>query len=350
MSDAGSEEKNLPASDRKLTEARKKGQVAKSQDLVSAMVLLGCTLGIALQFVRVEAEVVALLDLIARLYHEPFAQVWPRVIDSAERLVLHTAWPILAITVSCAVLTHLLTMQGLVFSAVPLKPEFKRIDPVQGFKRLFSLRNVMEFLKGLVKVATLAMAFYVVGRIMLQALMESSRCGTSCVESVFLLMLQPLLATVLVTFLVVGGADVLLQRWLFRREMRMTRSEQKRERKDMEGDPLVRRERDRQRRELGTLSRRRTGLPQASLLIGTPEGWLVTVRYVRGETPVPLLVSRAEPGGGQALWEQAQTLGLPCYAMDDLARRIGIRARPGEPIPSQTFQAVADALVAARLI
>jgi type III secretion protein U len=345
-----SEEKTQPASERKLREARKKGQVAKSHDLVAAMVLLGCTLGIALLFARVKAEVVALLDLVVSLYQEPFAQVWPRVVDSAQRLVLHAAWPILAITVLCVVLTHVVALQGLLFSADPIKPEFKRINPVEGFKRIFSLRNLMEFLKGVVKVVILATALYVVGRIMLQALMESSRCGTPCVESVFLLMLQPLLATVLITFLAVGGADVLLQRWLFQREMRMTRSEYKRERKDVEGDPLVRRERNRQRREMGSVGRRRLGLSQASLVIGKPDGWVVAVRYVRGETSVPLLVSRAEPGKGQGVLEQAQALGLPCFGVEELARHIGTRARPGEPIPNQTFQAVADALVAVRLL
>jgi len=347
---SGSEEKTLPASDKKLREARKKGQVAKSQDLVSAVVLLGCTLAVVALFARAKAEVIALLDLVATLYHEPFAQVWPRVLDSAERLVLHTAWPVLAITVVGVILTHLLTMQGLLFSAEPLKPQFERIDPVKGFTRIFSLRNVMEFLKGLVKIAVLAAAFWVIGRIMLQALLESSRCGSGCIEGVFLLMLKPLLITVLATFLVVGIVDVLIQRWLFKREMRMTRSEQKRERKDSDGDPLIRRERDRQRRETSTLGQRRVGLQHASLMLGSVDGWVVGVRYVRGETPVPLLVSRAEPGTGAALLAQAQALGLPCHAAAELAQRIATRARPGEPIPNQTFQAVADALVAARLI
>lgn len=345
-----SEEKTLPASDKKLRDARKKGQVAKSQDLVSAMVLMGCTLAVAALFARAEAEVVALLDLVATIYQEPFAQVWPRVLNSAERLVLHTAWPVLAVTIVSVVLTHLLTMQGLLFSAEPLKPQFERIDPVKGFTRIFSLRNVMEFLKGLVKLCVLAAAFFVIGRIMLQSLMESSRCGSSCMEGVFLLMLKPLLATVLVTFLVVGIADVLIQRWLFKREMRMTRSEQKRERKDSDGDPLIRRERDRQRREIGALGKRRVGLQHASLMLGSVDGWVVGLRYVRGETPVPVLVIRAEPGSGALLLAQAQALGLPCHMAVDLAQRIATRAHPGEPIPNQTFQAVADALVAARLI
>ena len=87
----------------------------------------------------------------------------------------------------------------------------------------------------------LAIAFYVVGKHALQALMESSRCGAECMESTFFLVLKPLVFTVLCAFIVVGAVDVMMQRWLFGRDMKMTRSETKRERKDIDGDPQINR-------------------------------------------------------------------------------------------------------------
>lgn len=345
-----SEEKTLPPSDKKLRDARKRGQVSKSQDMVTAMTLLGCTLTVAIMLPAAEAQVRALFDLAAQLYVEPFADVWPRLLEMAERLLLATALPILAVTVGCAVLTNIVTMRGVVFSGEPIKPDFKRINPVDGFKRIFSMRSLIEVLKALVKVSLLSVALFVVGKSGLQALMGSARCGIDCMVSVAYQLLIPLVVTVLIAYLALGGLDLLLQRWLFRREMRMTWSEQKRERKDIDGDPLIKRERQRLMREMQGLSSRRTGLENASLMIGTEDGWLVGVRYVRGETPVPVVVCSASPGNTAQLLAQSAQLQVPRFSDAQLAERIGKRTVAGDPIPANVFQAVADALVAARLI
>lgn len=344
-----SEEKSQPATDKKLRDARKKGQVAKSQDLVSGVVILLCTLCIAMLLPKARAQVEALIDLTANIYIEPFADVWPRLLDHAEQIVLGITLPVVAVTVAAVILTNIVTMRGVVFSVEPVKPDIKRIHPGEGFKRIFAMRNLIEFLKGLVKVVLLALAFYVVGRQALQALMESSRCGAGCIESTFYLVLKPLVFTVLAAFLLVGAVDVMMQRWLFGRDMKMSRSEQKRERKDVDGDPLIKRERQRQRREMQALATK-LGLGRASLMIGIGGHWVVGVRYVRGETPVPVVVCRGSPEESAVLLTQAAPLGIVVWADAGLAEQIARRSVAGDPVPENTFQAVADALVAHRLI
>ncbi|WP_122875574.1 EscU/YscU/HrcU family type III secretion system export apparatus switch protein [Pseudomonas viridiflava] len=344
-----SEEKSQPATDKKLRDARKKGQVAKSQDLVSGVVILLCTLCIAVLLPRARAQVEALIDLTANIYIEPFADVWPRLLDHAEQILLGITLPVVAVTVAAVILTNIVTMRGVVFSVEPVKPDIKRIHPGEGFKRIFAMRNLIEFLKGLVKVLLLALAFYIVGRQALQALMESSRCGAGCIESTFYLVLKPLVFTVRAAFLLVGAVDVLMQRWLFGRDMKMSRSEQKRERKDVDGDPLIKRERQRQRREMQALATK-LGLGRASLMIGIGGNWVVGVRYVRGETPVPVVVCRGSPEESVQLLAQAAPLGIAVWADAGLAEQIAKRSVAGDPVPENTFQAVADALVAHRLI
>ena len=344
-----SEEKSQPATDKKLRDARKKGQVAKSQDLVSGVVILLRTRCIAVLLPRARAQVEALIDLTANIYIEPFADVWPRLLDHAEQIVLGITLPVVAVTVAAVILTNIVTMRGVVFSVEPVKPDIKRIHPGEGFKRIFAMRNLIEFLKGLVKVLLLALAFYIVGRQALQALMESSRCGAGCIESTFYLVLKPLVFTVLAAFLLVGAVDVLMQRWLFGRDMKMSRSEQKRERKDVDGDPLIKRERQRQRREMQALATK-LGLGRASLMIGIGGNWVVGVRYVRGETPVPVVVCRGSPEESVQLLAQAAPLGIAVWADAGLAEQIAKRSVAGDPVPENTFQAVADALVAHRLI
>lgn len=348
MSDS-SEEKSLPATDKKLREARKKGQVAKSQDLVSGMVILVCTLCISVMVPKAQALITELLDQITLIYIDPFHTVWPRVLDSAEQILINLTLPIVGITAGTVILTNIISMRGVVFSVEPIKPDIKRINPAEGLKRIFSMRSFVEFLKGLAKVLMLALAFYVVGRMALQALMESSRCGASCIESTFYLVLKPLVFTVLVAFLLVGAADMLMQRWLFGRDMKMTRSEQKRERKDNDGDPMIKQERQRQRREMQALATK-LGLARSSLIIGTADDWVIGLRYVRGETPVPVVVCKAPPEEAAHMIAQAKGLGIAHSLDSKLATEIARRAVPGDPVPDNTFQAVADILVAARLI
>lgn len=345
-----SEEKSQPASQKKLRDARQKGQVAKSQDMVSAMSLLGCTLCLVVLVPRAEAQLRELIDLAALIYVEPFATVWPRLLDSAQQLVLALTLPLFAVTLGTSVLTNVITMGGALFSVEPVKPDFQRINPADGLKRIFSMRNLVEFLKGLFKVVALASAFYVVGRLALQALLSSSACGAGCIEATFHALLTPLVVTVILAFLLVGGLDILMQRWLFGRDMRMTRSEHKRERKDVEGDPLIKRERNRLRQQMQALGTARVGVAQATLMVAGAEGWLVGLRYVRGETPVPVVVCRAEGEQARALLAEASALGIAQALNPDLAARIARQARPGDPVLDTTFQEVADLLVAARLI
>lgn len=344
-----SEEKSQPATQKKLKEAREKGQVAKSQDMVSGMVILCCSLCLAVMVPSAQAQVSAFLDLLAGLYLQPFAQVWPRALDTAGQLLITLTLPVAAVTVAAVILTNLITQKGVVFSIEPIKPDVKRINPMEGFKRLFALRNLVEFLKAVFKVACLALALYCVGRYALQALMEASRCGASCIETTFYLTLKPLMFTIISAFLILGGLDVLMQRWLFGREMKMTRSEQKRERKDLDGDPLIKRARNRQRQEMQAMGGR-TGVGQASIILAAGDGTLVGLRYVRGETPVPLVVCKASPEDAPATLAQARQLGILQAHAPALAADIARRSVAGEPIPDHTFQAVADILVAARLI
>ena len=242
-----SEEKSLPVSAKKLRDARKKGQVSKSQDLVTGLVILSCTLYLVATSAELEQQVRAFLELVARVYVEPFETVWPRIMGMAQSLLVRAVVPILAVTVVVVSLTNILVMGGAVFAVEPILPQFERISPVAGLKRIFSMRSLIELIKALLKMLALGVAFVLVYRNGLQNLMESSACGTACLYSSFFQLLTPLVITGIAAFLLVGAVDVLIQRWLYAKDMRMSKSDQKREHKDMDGDPLIRRERNRQR-------------------------------------------------------------------------------------------------------
>lgn len=344
-----SEERSLPASRKKLDDARKKGQVAKSQDLVAAVALIAATIYVVSAYPGFATRLDELFGLSARVYLEPFSELAPRLIEAATTILLDVMVPLLAVVALAAVLTNVVAMGGPVFSFEPVTPKFDNVNPASGFKRIFSMKSVVEFLKALFKVAALAIAFVVVFRLGMNALMQSPGCGFTCIYDTALAVIRPLVITALVVFLVVGLIDVLLQRQLFLREMRMTKTEAKREYKDMEGAPEIKRERKRLAQEMSA-GIVKVGLKNASILIGRPGFAVVGLRFVRGDTPVPTLVCRGEGAPANVLMTEAHLLGIPVVNDGELARAIMADAALGDPVPDGLFQPVADILVAAKLV
>jgi len=347
--DDTSEEKSLPATAKKLKDAREKGQVAKSQDLAAAVAVTASVFYLYAVAPRIEGHVRELIDAVIRIYREPFAELLPQVLELAARIFMLAILPLVAIVCAVVVLASVAAMRGAVFSVDPLTPNFDHVNPAKGLKRIFSLKSIVEFIKSLVKVTALAVAFVVVFRIGLQQLLESSYCGAACVYDTFFALLTPLAKATLIAFLVVGIIDVALQRWIFLRDMRMTITEFKREMKDVEGDPVIKRERSRRAREAGALAVK-LGLRNASIVLGQPGGAVVGLRFVPGETPVPIIVCRGNHDQARVLIDQAGQLGIPVVAAPELARTLHAACIPGDPLPVSAFQPVADILTAARLV
>jgi len=344
-----SEEKSLPATAKKLKDARKKGQVAKSQDIVAAVAIAASVFYIDIVAPRVEIYARELINVTVRIYRETFAELWPHIVELALRILGLTVLPLVLIVCVVVLLASLAAMRGPVFSVDPVKPNFDQINPAKGFQRIFSMKSVVEFAKAVVKVTALTVAIVVVFRLGLQRLVEAPGCGPACVHDTFFGMLKPLATTVVVTFIVVGILDVGLQRWLFLREMRMTKTEFKREMKDVEGDPLIKRERTRRLREMGSRMVR-VGLRNATLLLGRADGFAVGLRFVRGETQVPIIVCKGGPGQSKVLITEATLLGIPVIEETQLARTLNAACAVGDPLPADVFQPVADILVQARLV
>jgi type III secretion protein U len=234
---------------------------------------------------------------------------------------------------------------GPVFSFDPVKPRFDHINPAQGLKRIFSVRNAVEFAKAAVKVAVLGAAFFLIMRGTIEPLFETPVCGEPCLVTAALAAMKPLAATAAVAFVAIGLVDLLVQRRLFLRDMRMTRTESKRERKDLEGDPLIRGERRRVRQEFAVRDLR-VGIRHAVIAIGH-EDQIVGLRYRPGETPVPVVVCKGAGETGAAMRAEARQLGIPIVDNAAFATALAARHAVGDTIGSDLFQVAAETLVAA---
>jgi type III secretion protein U len=340
-----SEQKSLPASEKKLRDARRKGQVSRSQDFVVAITLL-VTVGYALFFWhRISDEIGLVLDAAASAANRPFAEVaWP-TIEVALRILLIAIAPLVVLIVIGVVTSGIIATRGPVFSFEPITPKFDHIDPSSGLKRLFAMRNIVEFGKSLAKLVIITVAFAAVLHGSIGSLFEAPACGTSCLGPMVVGTLRPLALTAVISFLAVGLIDLLVQRRLFLHEMRMTRTEQKRERKDLEGDPLLRGARKRIHRQFAATASR-TGLRQAVVLVFS-ENEAVGLRYVPGKTPIPLVVCKGHGDAASQMVREARRRRIPTIINPGLATRLAARNTAGDGIKPDLFTEVAEVLVAA---
>ena len=346
MSDT-SEQKSLPASAKKLQDARKKGQVAHSHDFVSAV---GAVAAIAYLW-SFAPNIVGLwreaLLLAVNLQNEPFQVALPQLGAALIALCWRTVVPLLAVAVAAAMLANIAINRGFLFSLAPMVPSLEHINPFTGFKRILGLKNWIELAKTIVKGLLLGSTLVIVVAGTLNTLVRLPICGEGCIGFVFGSMAQLLLGIGIGFFLATGLIDILLQRWLFLRDMRMTITESKRELQDQEGNPLVRSTRRRQREEQA--QEPPIGARHATIFV-RGESVAVGLRYVRGETSVPIVVCRAKGAAVQSLLDVAASANIPVVAEAALARSLRRKPRLGSAIASQQFERVARAMLAAGLV
>lgn len=338
-----SEEKKLPASEKKLRDARRKGQVSNSRDLVSGFSIFAALAFLYIAGSGIMDRIKQFAELVASAQSAPFAQTASALIHQAMLTLLYIVVPLAGVVVAVTILVSTIATRGPVFSFEPLKPQFEHVNPAKGLKRIASLRNVVEFAKSLMKTLLLAAVFVAIMAAWLQPLFEVPACGQSCLEPTLLAILTPLGAAAALAFIVVGLIDMPIQRGLFLRDMRMTKTEYKREHKDLEGDPLIRQELQRQRRDVASRPFR-LGLANAVLVVAGAK-YLVGLRYVRGETPVPALVGKGEGAAVPGLRSQARELDLAIVEDAALAEALFERTAPGAYVDPDYFPAIVAHLV-----
>jgi type III secretion protein U len=249
------------------------------------------------------------------------------------------------ILVFTSLIVNVVITKGIVFSLDPIKPRADRLHPVNGLKRVFGLRNLVELVKGVIKTVLLVAVCILSLWSALNAIVRSPGCGLSCLGPVLTAVVTPFLAAAIAIVLAGGLIDVVVQRGLFLRQMRMTRSELKRERREQDGMPEIRSAQRRQRHVLAQ-GGGRFGIESATLLI-VGDDVVVGLRYVAGETPVPLLVCKGRSVRAQNLAETAVALSIPRFRDPDLAAGIDRRIAQDHFVTEEFYKPVAALLRAA---
>lgn len=343
-----SEEKSLPPSDRKLRKARKKGQISKSQDMIAASTMVILTLYLLFAWPSIIEQFARIFDASGKAAATGGSAGWKGAIGETLDAMASIIMPIYFLAFIAIVLGSIISNKGMVFSFHPIKPDIKRIHPVEGFKRIFSVRNFIEFIKAFIKSTFLIAALGFAAWYGLSAVLRIPYCGSSCVGEALTVVVVPLIILALLMFVFAALMDSPIQKWLFNRDMKMTHSEYKREQKEIHGDPLIRSARNRIRRDVvaGTAGPASSMLKSRNptLVICAGNEIAVALRYVAGETPAPIVVGKGTGARAKQLIELALNLRVRVENDSVLAQELLSRAKMDGFIPQSFFRSVARLL------
>ncbi|AGR67559.1 type III secretion system export apparatus subunit SctU [Burkholderia pseudomallei] len=337
-----SDEKTEEPTDKKLRDARRDGEVSRSTDLSDAVSMSAAILLLvaaadhfgdamralvngALAFVSADHS---LVEMTARLYQ-------------FGGIALSAVMPLLFVAALAGIGGSVLQV-GLQISLKPVMPNLGALNPAEGLKKLFSPRSAIESIKMIVKAVivfcvawkTIVWLFPLIAGALYQSPPELSR--------IFREILAKWLMVVAGLCLLMGAADVKLQRFMFMQKMKMTKDEVKRESKNDEGDPLLKGERKRLARELAAAPPQHQ-VAHANFVVVNPTHYAVAIRYAPDEHPLPRVIAKGLDEAAIALRRAAQDANIPIIGNPPVARalfRIGVE----EPVPEELFEIVAAIL------
>lgn len=348
MSGDSSEEKSHPASSKKLTDQRKKGKLAKAPDLLAA-ITTGALIGyVLLAAGQITGKLQNLMTVSAYSVETDFNHGSRMMLADVQSTLLQCALSALLIAVTAAILGGMLINKGFLFSMEAVMPKLEKVNPVSGFKNIFKVNNLVEFGKSVVKAVLLGAALFTLARGAINPLLQLPACSPNCIPSVLHSLLMPLLLASVVFYFASGAVDFLIQKWLFMREMRMTKTEVKRENKDTNGNPFIKGQQRRLRRESAHDSVR-TGFAHSTLIICAAEV-AIGLRYVQNETPLPIVVCRAIGGASTQMIAAARARQLPVFWDKSLATELAAGVTVGKVITVKFFSRVAQAILLSKSV
>lgn len=341
----GAQEKTEKPTPRRREEARREGDVARSQDLSAGVLLLTGTLLLGLLGPALMAQMVALL----RFFVSPRAADMPLHVDGLEAWVwlllvemLRMIGPFALIMVLAAVVVQV-GQVGALLTFKPLRPRLSRLNPIQGLKRIFSLRGLVRLAFGVGKmvvvvlVAALTIWQYHHLLMRAQGLEERPLLGMSG------WLVYTLAWRVALALLILGILDYIYQRWQHERKLMMTREEVKEELRRSEGDPRIKR-RQRNIQFQMALQRMRAAVPRADVVVTNPTELAIALKYDPQTMNAPKCVAKGQGFMARRIREIAAAHGVPIVERKALAQALYRAVEVGQEIPEKFYRAIAEVL------
>lgn len=338
-------DKTEDATPYKLNEAKKKGQVAKSKEVSSALTLLVSTIIIITlgeyivssfrdnivsflgSYLNIEINSGSLYGIIILVLFRIGIVLLPLVI------------PIMIVGIGANIL-----QTGFIKSTEPLKPKLSKINPISGFKKMFSLRAIMELFKDIAVISIIGFVGFDFLKDNFSKIINIGNLKFSAIISTLLNLVGSIFFKITLVMIAIALIDFIYQKYQFKKEMRMSKQEIKEEFKQQEGDPEVKSKIKQKQKEMA-MSRMMQQVPDASVIVTNPTHIAVALKYKEGKTSAPLLVAKGSGYVAIKIKEKAKENEIPIIENKPLARLIYSEVEINNEIPEEMYQAVAEILV-----
>lgn len=343
-------EKTEPATEKKRSDARKEGQVAKSREIENAFTLLAL-------FIILKVWVGTLGTNLTSLFSNVYDDI-PEYIKNYEGYVNEVS--LIGIVLECMVECLKLVAPVFIISffvsficdaaqvkwsptTKPLQPKFSKLDPIKGFKKIFSAKSLVELVKSILKIAIIVAVVYSYLKKNLNGFfMLYSLDLFSAIQGIGNLVTN-MGIRVSVAYMIIAFADYAYQRWQFSNDLKMTKQEVKDEYKQQEGDPLVK---GKIRQKMREVSQRRMmqDIPKADVVITNPTHFAVALMYDAQKYDAPIVVAKGADYLAQKIKAVAKENSVEIVENKPLARMLYANVEVGELVPPELYQAVAEVL------
>lgn len=342
---SGASDKTEKPTPRKIQQAREQGQVAKSNDLNSAFVLIAAT-GILLSlgsyvYTNLHSMMIGTLMDLARYAKAPMTiPSVSSIVNSVAASIFWTLLPILLTVPLVAIMSNLMQVKPL-FSIKAIQPKPDKINPLNGFKRVWSMRSVVEVVKAIIKMTVISWVGYNVISGHLGELMATQTLDVATAFSSILNVVAQIAIWSCAAFLVIGIIDWRYQAWELEKQLRMSKQEIKDERKSQDGDPMIK-NRIRQMGAQLARSRQLAAVPTADVIITNPTHFAIAIKYDPDLAPAPVVVAKGMDHFAAKIREVAKANNVPMVENKPLARSLYKMAEVDAMIPPDLFVAVAE--------
>lgn len=340
---ADDQEKTEEPSSKKIEDARKDGNVPKSQDTSAFITLLVALVAFLALLSFIQSRIVYLYYYYQSLIGtEITKEVTLQVSMISFREIIFMVVP-LSLAVAIAGILANVIQTGFIFTTKPLMPDLSKLDPMKGLKNLFSMKKAVEAIKIILKVGVILWVCYYF------LLSFTKELPTVIYFPLFdqLSWLKQkmliLVAVILILFLVLALADLLFVRFTYFKSLRMSKQELKDEYKQMEGDPKIK-AKIRQIQMQMTKKRMMQEIPQADVVITNPTHYAVAIRYNQDKEAAPKVIAKGTDFVALRIKEIAMNYNIQIVENPPLARELYKKCNLGDIIPENLYKAVAEVL------
>lgn len=337
-------EKTEKATPKKLKDAKKKGQVAKAQDLPAAFTFI--------------ASVAVVLALATTLYHQladflvttfkaadspRLSEVILNLFYKANEVIFLASIPILGVVTVIGVVATFLTV-GPVFAPEVFKFDIKKFNPVENLKQKFKLKTLVELLKSLVKIGLAGYLIYLVMYKSIPVLIQTVSMPITGALFVFNAFLMEVVVKVGLLFLVIAVADFIYQKKSFANEMKMEKFEVKQEYKNTEGDPHIKGKRRQIAQEIAYQDGPANSVRRAQAVITNPTHLAIAIGYERNVDPAPYILIMGKEFLAEKIIKLAAEYDVPVLRNIPLARELWEEGEVDEFVPESTYDALSKVI------